>query len=83
MQVVNDVTSAFILPIDVDDADDSYHFIADVPGLEKGDIKACSSLTPIGCFAAKMLVSDSLTPTKRIGPRRLPTVQIRPHSLLL
>ncbi|EIE21305.1 HSP20-like chaperone [Coccomyxa subellipsoidea C-169] len=38
-EVVNDVTSAFILPIDVEDADDSYHFIADVPGLEKGDIK--------------------------------------------
>lgn len=40
MQVVNDVTSAIILPIDVEDMDDSYHFIADVPGLEKGDIKA-------------------------------------------
>ncbi|KAK9908044.1 hypothetical protein WJX75_002029 [Coccomyxa subellipsoidea] len=38
-QVVNDVTSAIILPIDVEDMDDSYHFIADVPGLEKGDIK--------------------------------------------
>ncbi len=59
MQVVNDVTSAFILPIDVEDADDSYHFIADVPGLEKGDIKACSPLTPMGSLATKVLVSDS------------------------
>ena len=33
------MSSAIILPIDVEDVGDSYHFIADVPGLEKGDIK--------------------------------------------
>lgn len=37
--MVDEVTSAIILPIDVEDVGDSYHFIADVPGLEKGDIK--------------------------------------------
>ncbi|BDA44534.1 probable 17.9 kDa class II heat shock protein at C-terminar half [Coccomyxa sp. Obi] len=38
-QVMEEATSAIILPIDVEDVGDSYHFIADVPGLEKGDIK--------------------------------------------
>lgn len=40
------MTSAMILPTDVEDAGDSYHFIADVPGLEKGDIKVCSFPSP-------------------------------------
>lgn len=38
-QATGDFTSAVILPVDVEDVGDAYNFIADVPGLEKGDIK--------------------------------------------
>ena len=34
-----------ILPVDVEDVGDAYNFIADVPGLEKGDIKVCAPLS--------------------------------------
>ena len=43
MKASGDFTSAVILPVDVEDGGDTYNFIADVPGLEKGDIKVCSS----------------------------------------
>ena len=45
MQATGDFTSAVILPVDVEDIGDAYNFIADVPGLEKGDIKVCAPLS--------------------------------------
>jgi len=39
LQAAGDFSSAVILPVDVEDVGDAYNFIADVPGLEKGDIK--------------------------------------------
>ena len=33
------MAAAVALPVDVEEAADAYAFIADVPGLEKGDIK--------------------------------------------
>ncbi|CAL5228083.1 g11151 [Coccomyxa viridis] len=38
-QAAGDFTSAVILPVDIEDVGDAYNFVADVPGLEKGDIK--------------------------------------------
>ena len=38
-QVMEDVASAIALPVDFEESEDTYSFIADVPGLEKGDIK--------------------------------------------
>jgi HSP20 family molecular chaperone IbpA len=38
-QVAEQVVSASIMPVDVEDMEDSYYFIADVPGLEKDDIR--------------------------------------------
>ena len=39
LQAAGNSSSAVILPVDVEDVGDAYNFIADVPGLEKGDIK--------------------------------------------
>ena len=39
LQAAGDFSSAVILPVDTEDVGDAYNFIADVPGLEKGDIK--------------------------------------------
>ena len=39
LQAAGDFTSAVILPVDIEDVGDAYNFVADVPGLEKGDIK--------------------------------------------
>ena len=36
---MEDVAAAVSLPVDVEESEDAYAFIADVPGLEKGDIK--------------------------------------------
>ena len=36
---MEDLASASLFPVDVEDREDAYYFIADVPGLEKGDIK--------------------------------------------
>ena len=36
---MEDVASAIALPVDFEESEDTYSFIADVPGLEKGDIK--------------------------------------------
>lgn len=41
LQAAGDFTSAVILPVDIEDVGDAYNFVADVPGLEKGDIKVC------------------------------------------
>ena len=41
VQVMEDVASAVALPVDFEESEDTYSFIADVPGLEKGDIKVC------------------------------------------
>jgi hypothetical protein len=48
LQATGDFTSAVILPVDVEDVGDAYNFIADVPGLEKGDIKVCVPLSVFG-----------------------------------
>ena len=37
-----------LLPVDVEDVGDAYNFIADVPGLAKGDIKVCAPLSVFG-----------------------------------
>ena len=78
LQVVNDVTSAIILPIDVEDMDDSYHFIADVPGLEKGDIKARprqSNISIIIIAFCKLVIAFILNWLIQSGPALAPDLQ--------
>ena len=54
-QVMEDVASAIALPVDFEESEDTYAFIADVPGLEKGDIKVCSLPHHSGARCAAVL----------------------------
>lgn len=52
LQAAGDFTSAVILPVDIEDVGDAYNFVADVPGLEKGDIKVRILKGPTSCVNA-------------------------------
>lgn len=57
VQVVEDVAAAIALPVDVEESEDAYVFIADVPGLEKGDIKVRCLLFPCRAHAERLRCS--------------------------
>ena len=39
-----EMAAAIALPVDVDETQDAFIYTADVPGLEKGDLKVCPLL---------------------------------------
>lgn len=55
-----EAVGAASLPLDIEDQDAQYTLIADVPGLQKSDLKACSSaLSKIPVYAVlSLIVSD-------------------------
>ena len=44
-----EVAAALMLPVDVEETQSAFVYTADVPGLEKGDLKACLPACPFSC----------------------------------